>query len=103
MGPDTVYIADDRALASGGGIQKYTFNGATWTLAQVLSTGFTTGVRGLTGYVSNGAVVLVATTTEASANFLMKYIDDGSGVGTAVQLAQAPTNTVFRGTTLAPQ
>jgi hypothetical protein len=101
--PDTLYIADDRSIATGGGIQKYTWNGATWVLAQTLSTGLATGVRGLTGFESAGTVTLVATTTESNANFLMKYVDDGTGVGSAVMLAQAPANTAFRGTALAPQ
>ncbi len=28
-----IYLADDRAVASGGGIQKWTFNGSAWTLS----------------------------------------------------------------------
>jgi len=33
---DVAYVADDRAIASGGGVQKWTFSGGTWTLAYTL-------------------------------------------------------------------
>src|SRR5262249_59848266 len=31
-GVDTLYVADDHALATGGGVQKWSFDRATWTL-----------------------------------------------------------------------
>jgi hypothetical protein len=50
ISPDNTvaYVADDRAVASGGGIQKYTNNG-TWGLAYTFGTGAgsTVGARGL--------------------------------------------------------
>src|SRR5262249_16185969 len=32
-GVDTLYVADDRTAANGGGVQKWTFDGTTWALA----------------------------------------------------------------------
>lgn len=46
-GIDTLYIADDRNIASGGGIQKWTFDGNMWNLQATFTNGLVTGVRGL--------------------------------------------------------
>ena len=101
-GFDLLYIADDRATASGGGIQKWTFDGTTWSLAATLSSGLSTGVRGLAGYrQANGSISLFATTTESSGNKLVRFVDDLTiPPGAATQLAIAPTNTAWRGVAL---
>src|SRR5262249_51215077 len=75
-GLDTLYVADDRALASGGGIQKWTFDGSTWTLTNTLKQGITQGVRGLAGLVTGSNVTLIATTAAASANTVVVFVDD---------------------------
>ncbi|HEU4326790.1 MAG TPA: CARDB domain-containing protein [Roseiflexaceae bacterium] len=99
-GLDTAYVADDRSIASGGGLQKWTFNGSTWTLAYTLSSGLAGGLRGLTG-ISGANPVLYATTADASANKLVTITDTGAGAAFTT-LATAPTNTIFRGVALAP-
>src|SRR5207302_328024 len=43
----TVYVADDGTTANGGGLQKWTLSGGTWTLAYTLSPGTNIGLRGL--------------------------------------------------------
>jgi len=92
-----VYVADDNAAASGGGIQKWTWNGSTWTLAYTLATGATSGARGLTiDWSDPSAPVLYATTTETSANRLIKITDTGAGSSFST-LATAGANTAFRG------
>ena len=102
-GRDTLYVADDRAIASSGGVQKWvTADGTNWTLDKTISTGLTTGVRGLTGYVAGSTVVLFVTTTEAAANKLVRILDDGVNVS-ATTLVTAATNTAFRGVAIAPQ
>jgi len=101
-GVDTAYVADDRALASGGGIQKWTYDGMTWTEVHVFTNGLSTGVRGLAAEVQGANVVLYATTTEANANTLIRVVDDGSASATVSVIATAPTNTAFRGVALAP-
>ncbi|MFM8401106.1 MAG: hypothetical protein ACKOAH_25050, partial [Pirellula sp.] len=105
---DRAYIADDRTVA-GGGLQKWTFNGTSWSsswallvngsnaLSVTAGSGFA-GMRGLTGSFSNGTATLYATTTEASNNRLISIVDTGASTPTsATQLATAGANYVFRG------
>jgi len=100
-----IYVADDRATAGAGGIQKWTLSGATWSLAYTLSTitgTSNTGARGLTVDFSGTNPVIYATTVEANANRLVRITDAGAG-STATLLSTATTNTVFRGVTFAPK
>jgi hypothetical protein len=105
---DRAYIADDRTVA-GGGLQKWTFNGTSWSSSWALlvngsnalqgtaGTGFA-GMRGLSGSFSNGTATLYATTTEATNNRLISIVDTGASTPTsATQLATAGANYVFRG------
>ena len=104
-GVDTLYVADDSATASGGGIQKYSLVSGTWTANGVLasSSGTATAtVRGLTGVVSGTSVTLY--TTNGS---LLGTVTDTSGynatiTGTVSTLATAGTNTAFRGVAFVP-
>lgn len=101
----TLYVADDSNAASLGGIQKWTFDGATWILAYTLLNNgtTTTGVRGLAGTLDgNGNAVLFVTTSASSANSLITVTDTGSG-STATTLATAPANTAFRGVEYVPE
>ncbi len=109
---DTAYIADDRT-AAGGGLQKWTFNGSTWSnswallingsnvLQSSIGAGFA-GLRGLTGTFSGGTATLYATTTETTNNRLVSIVDTGTTPTSATQLAAAGLNYVFRGTDFAP-
>ena len=96
---NTLYVADDRSAASGGGIQKWTQSGGTWSLQYTLAVG-TVGARGLAGTVDgSGNVELYATTAETSANRLISIADNGaSSVFTLMEVA--PANTAFRGVEL---
>ena len=100
-GIDTLYVADDRAIASGGGIQKWTWNGTTWSLQATFSNGITTGVRGLAAEVASGKLVLYATTTEATQNKLVKVIDNGTATPAISTIATAAANTIYRGVAMA--
>ncbi len=102
-GPDTLYVADNRTIASGGGIQKWTFDGTTWTLTTTFNSGLTAGVFGVTGYVKpNGNVALFATTQESPSR-LVSCVDDFVNLSpTITPLMTAGTNTVYRGVALAP-
>ncbi|MCU0865461.1 MAG: hypothetical protein MUC36_16880 [Planctomycetes bacterium] len=88
--PSTLYVADDRAQASGGGIQKWALAAGTWTLQYTLSGG--TGYRGLTGQTVAGVTTLWAT----NGNALVSVVDTGAG-STFTSLVSAPSNTAFRG------
>jgi hypothetical protein len=110
VSPDgkTVYIADQSATASGGGIQKYTSpTGATgsFTLAYTLGTGTgsTVGALGLVVDNSSANPVIYATTNESNANRLIKIVDGGSvALSTVTTVATALPNTAFRGVAFAP-
>lgn len=102
-GVDTLYVADDRTPASGGGIQKWQFDGSQWTLTATWSGGLVAGVRGLAAKVAGDAVVLVATTAEASENHVITAVDDGSSSPVLTVIATAAPNTIYRGVAFAPQ
>lgn len=99
----TMYVADDRATASGGGLQKWILSSGTWSLAYTMSTSLTAGLRGLTGTVdaASGNFLLYAVTADATANKLVSVIDSGAG-SSFTTLATAPANTAFRGVDFAP-
>lgn len=102
-GIDTLYLADDRGLAMGGGIQKWTFNGSTWTQVTTFSSGITTGLRALAAAkLPDGTIALFATTTEAT-NSLVRFVDDFVHIPTATVLATAPARYAFRGVAVSPR
>ena len=102
-GVDTIYLADDRATASGGGIQKWTFNGTTWTLAYTLKNGLPTGVRHLLAIeIPNDGVLLLAGTTSTPSNAIVKVVDTGSGSTATSFVSTLLPNTAFRGLASSP-
>ncbi len=104
VSPDgqTVYIADDRALAANGGIQRWDSGSQSYILATGAAS--LVGARGLavdfshfTGGGSSGSgAVIYATTAEAVGNRLIKITDSGPS-STASVLATAGVNQLFRG------
>lgn len=101
-GLDTLYIADDRTIAVGGGIQKWTFDGSGWFQVTTFTDGLgADGVRGLAAEAQGANIVLYATTVESSGNKLVRVVDDGSTSPTATVIATAAANTVYRGVALA--
>ena len=99
----TLYMSPTiEAPGSGGGIQKWTYDGANWTLAYTMNGGGAVGARGLTGTRdTNGDAVLWATTAETSANRVIRVTDTGVA-STFTTIATAAANTVFRGIAFAP-
>lgn len=97
-GLDTAYIADD---TSGGGVQRWNFNGSIWSLAYTIPMGTIAGARGLAGAVdANGVVTMFATTVESTNNRLVRIDDllsNGTNLATVTTLATAGTNQAFRG------
>ncbi|MGG9971583.1 T9SS type A sorting domain-containing protein [Ferruginibacter sp. SUN002] len=106
---DVIYVADDRASASGGGIQKWTLSAGTWSLAYTLNSGLTTGA-GATASGARGVVVdwtttnptLYVTTTGTSQNKIAVGVDAGAA-STFTEIASAPSGTGFRGIAFAPE
>ena len=104
---DTLYVADDSAAASGGGIQKYTLIGTNWTFNSTISSA--TSIRGLTGVVNGGVVTLYGTTGASGAagsSSIYAFTDstgyNGSPTGTVSVIATAATNEAFRGIAFVP-
>jgi uncharacterized repeat protein (TIGR02543 family) len=103
LSPDgnTMYVADDRAPASGG-IYKFTKSGGTWSQAYLIGTGVSSiGARGLMVDFSGSDPIIYATTAEASANRIIKITDTGSG-SSSTTLATAASFYVFRGVDFSP-
>lgn len=100
-GPDTLYVADDAALAAGGGIRKFSFDGTEWTARGTLAT----QARGITARIVGSTVEIFATTT-ATPTTLVRVVDtaafDEAITGTPEVIATAATNTAFRGVVFAP-
>lgn len=103
-GNDVAYVA-----ANAGGIQKYSFNGTSWTARGTL-TGTSTSI---TGKVIGGNVELYYTVGTGAANTIRRLVDNtaynanivsnGSALATVGTLvATAPANTAFRGVAFAP-
>lgn len=104
-GLDTMYVADDRAPTSGGGVQRWRLDGTgTWT--REITFAGVTGLRGLAGITIGDVVVLYATTvptTASPSSRVVRFVDDGTGTPVEVTLATAATNTLYRGVALAPR
>ncbi|MBA2610426.1 MAG: T9SS type A sorting domain-containing protein [Bacteroidetes bacterium] len=97
------YIADDRSIANGGGIQKWVYSVNTWTLAYTLGTGATStvGARGVIADFSTPNVKVYATTSEAVGNRIISIADVGAA-SPASTLATSDPNTLFRGIAFSP-
>ncbi len=105
MKPDSTvcYVADDRAPASGGGIQKWTRSGSTWTLAYTFGTGVGSlvGARSLAVNWATTPPTIIATTAEGTLNRVIR-INDTSASVLPVTIATAAANTIFRGIAFTP-
>ena len=94
----TLYVADDRTVATGGGLSKWVLSGGTWGLSYTLGSanGLTAGLRGLTlTKDGSGNNVLYATSADTLTK-LVAVTDTGSG-SMFTTIVTAATNTAFRG------
>jgi hypothetical protein len=116
---DVAWVADDRTslgtATSSRGINRYNFDGANWvldyslrldtgTLSLSTSDTGTTGLRGLTAFVSGLNVTFYGTTSETN-NRLVSFTDTiapGADPTSFFSLAQAGTNFAFRGVDFVP-
>ncbi len=107
------YVADDRTIANGGGIQKWVRDpvSGVWSLQYTLNSGLANGCRGLVlasrtfdqGYPTHpaalGRVTIYATT---AGNQLVRVVDTGPSSAFSV-LATGATNTAMRGIRRVPE
>lgn len=100
--PDLMYVTDSDL----GSLQKWVFDGMQWVArGSVLIPGITNDIRGVTGDISSGHVVLYALTS----NRVLKFTDssaissDFSNDSNApVVLVQAAAKTLFKGIAFTP-
>ena len=102
MSPDgnTMYVADDGTVNgnTGGGIQKWTKSGSTWTRQYT----FAVQTRGITvDYSGNNPIIYATTIATLDNNKLIKITDTGSSA-TSSDVISAGSNYVFRGVDFAP-
>lgn len=96
----TAYVADD-TLTTKGGVQRWDFNGSTWTMSYAFSGITNVGARGLTVDFNGPSPVIYATTAESTTNRLVRIIDTGAA-STVTTLTTAGVNQLFRGVAFAP-
>ena len=102
-GVDTMYVADTRALAGGGGIQKLKLVAGTWTLAATFKSGMTAAPVNVTAKKSGASVLVVCVTLDNRAKIL-RFVDDGvnaSPIGAVLGTGTA-TSAQFRGIAVSP-
>jgi CotH kinase protein/Concanavalin A-like lectin/glucanases superfamily/Lamin Tail Domain len=95
-----VYIADD-TVKGVGGIQRWDFNGTSWTMSYAFSGITNVGARGVTVDFSGANPIIYATTAEATNNRLVAITDTGAA-STVTPLATAGVNQLFRGVAFTP-
>ncbi len=96
-GNDTLYLADDVA-----GLQKWTFDGSSWSQVGTLNLPSPVGFRGVAGFAAAGTVTLMASTAESGTDRLVVFVDDGGSTPVGTPVATSPVNTMFRGLALSP-
>jgi len=100
-----IYIADDRANASGG-ILRYDYDTgsgtylASYTLATTVAGNV--GARGLTVDWSGAAPVIYATTAESSHNRIISITDTNNVLSEAVTLATSGEKQLYRSVVFSP-
>jgi Calx-beta domain len=99
---NTIYVAD-AGTTGVAGIQKWTLSGSTWSMQySTLAAASGNADAGLVGLAIDANGVLYGTTTNTTANRLVRITDTGSTF-TFTTLATAPTNESFRGVSLTPE
>jgi Immunoglobulin I-set domain/Immunoglobulin domain len=99
-----IYVADQRATSSGGGVQRWEYSGSSWNLAYTLTDGYgTKGPRYVAADFSGANPVVYVTTDDNTFdnNRIVRTEDTGAG-STGVTLAYAGVNETFRGIHFGP-
>ena len=104
---NTIYVADQRSVGSGGGIQRWDFNGTAWNLSYTLpiagSGSGGQGPRYVTADFRGSSPVVYVTSNDGTFdnNRVVKVVDTGSG-STGTPLTFAGPNETFRGIRFGP-
>ena len=97
----SAYLADD-TLGGNGGVQRWDFNGSTWSLTYAFSNLAGVGARGLAVNFNGAHPVTYAVTAEPTLNRLVSITDTGAS-SIVTTLATAGANQIFRGVAFAPE
>jgi hypothetical protein len=101
-GVDTLYVADERASPNGG-VQRWTSNGATWSLVTTFNADLSAGCSNVLAVKVGSNAHVICASLEAPSR-LVRYVDDGMNMTpTATVLATADPGTAYRGVALSPQ
>jgi hypothetical protein len=97
------YIADNRNASSGGGVQRFNWNGSSWVYAYTLGNSVTssTQVDDIAVDFSGANPVIYAVTGESTGNHIIKATDTGAA-STFSSIETAQSGDAFRGIVLAP-
>ena len=107
ISPDgnAMYVADDRATTSNGGLQKWTLSAGTWSLAYTLTSGLTVtaGLRHIAVNWQLANPVIYATTSDAysAGSKLVSVIDAGSSSAFTI-LNAGTANIALKGIAFVP-
>jgi Immunoglobulin I-set domain len=99
-----IYVADQRAVTSGGGVQRWEFDGSNWNLIYTLTDGYgAKGPRYVTADFSGANPVVYVTSNDNTFdnNRIVRTEDTGAG-STGTTLAYAGVNQTFRGIHFGP-
>ena len=96
-----VYVADSNVAGAGGGIQRWQFDGSSWSLAYTLSDQLPGGAYYVAADFSGANPVVYAVTTDQDNNRIVRIVDTGAGA-TGTVVAYAGANQNFRGIRLGP-
>jgi hypothetical protein len=92
-----IFMTNDVAIASGGGVLQYDFNGSTWNLTSTITNGLTVGTRGVA--IDNTTSTLYAVDTNGNVRAL-DLSNVAAGFGSPL-ITQA-TNTANRSIQVVP-
>jgi hypothetical protein len=97
------YVADNRTAATGGGIQRFNWNGSAWVYAYTLPNTLTSSqeVWDMIADFSGANPVLYAISGETTGNHIVTVTDTGAG-STYAKIAGAASGNAFRGVAFAP-
>ncbi len=97
-----IYLADSAKSESGGGVQRWDFDGANYNLSYTLSDGLPAGAMYVTVDFSRNPRVVYAVSGENENNRIVRIEDTGAAAAGAT-IAAAGSRQVFRGAQLGPQ
>ena len=104
---DTAYIADSRAKNRSGGVQKWVYNGTTWTLLYTLDSGLTSGIRSIVVDWSTPRATIYGTNNDSYMKDMpgnkIVAVTDNDSTSEFTAIATADINFMFRGIALAPE